>query len=312
MFAEFAFSPSSKRKLHCDNRQEKDKQEPVIFKRRRPDGTAACTTKTRNTSSQGGKERMLTELELIRVYRLKHRSTVDDFNHFLISLESNATGRYWALVACLLSVQCRDGVALEAVRALMRSAPNGIHDIHALSLQDLEEACRKCNFYRTKALNLQRATALLVEEFHGSVPTKYEELVSIHGVGAKIAHLMASVAFGDHNQDGSGIVVDTHVHRIALALEWVPNRNTSTMNCNPERTREALQGWVPKGEWASFSLAVVGFGQLSRRGEEFRKSFLKFVHEERSEMVALASDMIERVNNFDPVKTPERKKGAGK
>jgi len=45
---------------------------------------------------------------------------------------------------------------------------------------------------------------------------------------------------------------------------------------------------------------------------QFRKSFLKFVHEERSEMVALASDMIERVNNFDPVKTLERKKGAGK
>jgi len=62
--------------------------------------------------------RCIAEYELIARYRRTHRSTVDGFNAFLLSLHGTE-GRYWALVACLLSVQCLDEVALKAVRKLM-------------------------------------------------------------------------------------------------------------------------------------------------------------------------------------------------
>ena len=70
----------------------------------------------------------LQELELIKHFRSGRRATVDDFHAFLLSLHGPAA-RVWALVACLLSVQCRDVVALEAVKALMRTCPGGAAEV---------------------------------------------------------------------------------------------------------------------------------------------------------------------------------------
>lgn len=209
----------------------------------------------------------LAELELIRHFRSGRRATVDDFHAFLLSLHGPAA-RFWALVACLLSVQCRDVVALETVKALMRTCPGGAAEVRELSTEALQAATKRCNFCVTKADNVRRAAIAVVA---AGVPSSYEALVELPGVGPKIANLMLSVAFGEAGGDGAGIVVDTHVHRVARQLGWASGRGGA------EATRRQLEQWVPRGTWADFTTAVVGFGQLVQRGAAWRTEFAECV-----------------------------------
>ena len=92
-----------------------------------PPAEPDCSTTSAECSS-ARVECWLQELELIRRFRSGRRATVDDFHAFLLSLHGPAA-RFWALVACLLSVQCRDVVALEAVKVLMRTCPGGAAEV---------------------------------------------------------------------------------------------------------------------------------------------------------------------------------------
>ena len=164
----------------------------------------------------------LAEFALISSYRAKSKASVDAFHAFLVSLPQTASdpahGRFWALVACLLSVQCRDVVALEVTRGLMnRCSGQGAAGIAALSTDELEAAVHRCNFFKTKAKNVRAAAERAIAN-GGQVPSSYEGLLALEGVGPKIAHLMRSVAFGESD---AGIVVDTHVLRVATLLGWV-------------------------------------------------------------------------------------------
>lgn len=88
-------------------------------KRRKPEALAAAD----RDENLGSQERCLKEYKLIAEYRGKTKATVDDFHRFLLSLRNDQQGRYWALIACLLSVQCRDVVSLQAIRSLMATCP---------------------------------------------------------------------------------------------------------------------------------------------------------------------------------------------
>eukprot|EP00946_MAST-07B_sp_MAST-7B-sp1_P002893 g2893.t1 len=145
--------------------------------------------------------------------------------------------------------------------------------------------------------------------YNGFVPRSYEELLSLRGVGPKIAHLLRSVSFG---LDSTGIVVDTHVHRIATTLGWVEGGKST-----PEDTRVALEKWVPSGEWTKFTLSVVGFGQATRR-VDFEKDFLQFAKAQMqispgvddddnpgsSSVVSTAHDIIKRLRAGRKLKCP--------
>ena len=233
----------------------------------------------------------LLELVLVKRFRAGRRATVDDFHAFLLSLGGQRDGRWWALAACLLSVQCRDVVALETVKALKAQCPGGAAGVNALAADELRAACKRCNFYATKAENLRKASSAVVAA-GGAVPSSYAALVSLPGVGPKIAHLMLSVAFGDGDGDGDGIVVDTHVQRLATQLGWAHGRG------GPEATRRQLEAWVPRGSWAAFTTAVVGFGQLTQRGAGWRVEFVGFVEREcgaSSEEASAAAAMVEKL-----------------
>ena len=227
----------------------------------KPDCSASAECSSANA------ECWLQELELIRHFRSGRRATVDDFHAFLLSLHGPAA-RFWALVACLLSVQCRDVVALETVKALMRTCPGGAVEVRDLPKEALESAVRRCNFCVTKADNVRRAAIAVVA---AGVPCSYEALVELPGVGPKIANLMLSVAFGEADGDGAGIVVDTHVNRVARQLGWASGRGGA------EATRHQLERWVPRGTWADFTTAVVGFGQLVQRGAAWRAEFAECI-----------------------------------
>ena len=235
----------------------------------------------------------LLEYSLIRHFRLVCKTSVDDFHLFLMSLRGE-TGRYWALVASILSVQCRDVVSLAVVRKIMAHAPNGPSDIAAMGQERLEQLCKRCNYYKTKAQKLVKITATVLAA-DGVVPESYEGLIALPGVGPKIAHLMRSVAFG---HDETGIVVDCHVFRVSRLLGWVDVNRAKAA----EQVRKQLEGWVPSGCWTDFTLDVVGFGQVTRMGAGWWTPFLNNVESRcgiDSDESIVAATMVARLNDAE-------------
>lgn len=84
---------------------------------------------------------------------------------------------------------------------------------------------------------MKKATKICQEKYGGDIPPTVEELVSLPGVGPKMAHITMNVAWGQV----TGIGVDTHVHRICNRLGWVPKSTRS-----PEDTRVAIEKWFPR------------------------------------------------------------------
>ena len=113
------------------------------------------------------------------------------------------------------------------------------------------------------------AAAEHTHRHNGRVPSTYDSLLALDGVGPKIAHLMRSVAYGEAD---AGIVVDTHVLRVATRLGWVDGPTAAS---GAEAVRQSLEAWVPYAERTAFSLAVVGFGQLARGGKGWGRGFVE-------------------------------------
>lgn len=97
---------------------------------------------------------------------------------------------------------------------------------------------------------LKQAAEILRDKWNGDIPDTIEGLVSLPGVGPKMAHLCMSVAWNRTE----GIGVDVHVHRITNLWGWNKTRN-------PEETRLALQSWLPRDKWRQINWLLVGFGQ---------------------------------------------------
>ena len=155
-------------------------------------------------------------------------------------------------------------------------------DIAELGIEELGRCIRSCNFYKTKAGNIISAIATLENEFRGIVPSSYADLLKLKGVGPKVAHLLRSISFGIED---TGIVVDTHVHRVSKELAWVSEDSKS-----PEATRKELQLWVPRTEWVEFTTAVVGFGQFTQRLANWKSELLRFA--QKTGMVGAAARIL--------------------
>ncbi|XP_031478537.1 endonuclease III homolog 1, chloroplastic isoform X3 [Nymphaea colorata] len=115
----------------------------------------------------------------------------------------------------------------------------------------------KVGFYTRKAVYMKKVSEICLSKYGGDIPSSLEELLSLPGVGPKMAHLVMTVAW-DNVQ---GICVDTHVHRICNRLGWVSKLGSTQKTSTPEETRVSLEYWLPKEEWAPINPLLVGFGQ---------------------------------------------------
>ena len=121
----------------------------------------------------------------------------------------------------------------------------------ALAPPSLIEQCLKgVNYFKTKAKRLGQIAALLLTKHAGRVPATFDELTALPGVGAKVANLVLSVTFGKD----AGMVVDTHVHRVARRLGW------SDGNV-PEKTRKDLEQFMSSEIREHVTIRLIAFGQ---------------------------------------------------
>jgi endonuclease-3 len=144
---------------------------------------------------------------------------------------------YELLVATILSAQCTDEKVNEVTRALFRSYPSPC-DLAEERIEAIEEAIRPTGFYRNKAKAIQGAARALVERFGGRVPGTMEELLTLPGIARKSANAILQHGFGTV----VGIVVDTHVIRVAARLGW-------TRNTDPEKIERDLIELFEQSEW---------------------------------------------------------------
>ncbi|MDE3178480.1 MAG: endonuclease III [Acidobacteriota bacterium] len=153
------------------------------------------------------------------------------------------------LVATILSAQCTDERVNKVTPGLFEKYP-AVEDFAALRAEVLAQDIRSTGFFNNKAKNIRGAAEKIVNEFGGSVPASMEELLSLPGVARKTANVVLGTAFGI----ASGIVVDTHVFRVAHRLKL-------SLSNTPEKMEQDLIRIVPKERWISFSHQVIWFGR---------------------------------------------------
>jgi endonuclease-3 len=132
--------------------------------------------------------------------------------------ELEYTNTFELLAAVLLSAQATDVGVNKATRRLFPIA-NTPTRIIALGLPALTEHIRTIGLYRTKAKNLMRTCALLIERHGGTVPRDREALEALPGVGRKTANVVLNVAFGE-----ATMAVDTHIFRVANRTGLAPGK----------------------------------------------------------------------------------------
>jgi endonuclease III len=153
------------------------------------------------------------------------------------------------LVATILSAQCTDK-RVNMVTAELFKKYRGAKDFAAAPLVELEAAVKSTGFYRNKAKNIQACCAALVEKFGGEVPRTMEELHALAGVGRKTANVVLGNAYGIN----VGVVVDTHVTRLA-------NRLGLAKGTDAVKLEQALMPLVLQADWMLFSHWLIWHGR---------------------------------------------------
>ena len=153
------------------------------------------------------------------------------------------------LVATVLSAQCTDARVNVVTRDLFGKYRTA-RDYAEADRAELESDIRSTGFYRSKTKAIQGLCAALVAVHGGNVPASMEALTALPGVGRKTANLVLGEAFGI----ASGIVVDTHVHRVAIRLGL-------TRHDDPVKIEQDLMAIVPREEWIPFGTRLIAHGR---------------------------------------------------
>ncbi|MCU0452100.1 MAG: endonuclease III [Bacteroidetes bacterium] len=156
---------------------------------------------------------------------------------------------YELLVATILSAQCTDERVNKVTPGLFKKYPDA-RRMAAADLPELEQEVRSTGFFRMKAKNIRACSATIVERHGGQVPRSFDELVALPGVGRKTANCVMGAAYGVN----SGVVVDTHVHRISRLLGL-------TQNDDPVNIEQDLMPILPQNDWYDFSNLIILHGR---------------------------------------------------
>lgn len=153
------------------------------------------------------------------------------------------------LIATILSAQCTDERVNMVTPGLFAKYP-GPGDFAVLSQPELEREIRSTGFFRMKAKNIIACSTALMDRHKGSVPDRIDDLVELPGVGRKTANVVLGQAFGI----SSGIVVDTHVHRLSQRLGL-------TRADTAEQIEQDLMGLYPKKDWIDVGSVLILHGR---------------------------------------------------
>jgi len=127
--------------------------------------------------------------------------------------ELNFKNNYELLVAVILSAQCMDQRVNLITPKLFAIYPS-VYDLAKANQIEVENIIKPCGFYHNKAKSIISASNVIVKDFNGQVPDKFDDLITLKGVGRKTANVVLAVAFKQNR-----IGVDTHIFRVSHRLK---------------------------------------------------------------------------------------------
>lgn len=153
------------------------------------------------------------------------------------------------LCATILSAQCTDERVNQVTPALFKRFP----DVPAMArapLPALEKLVKSTGFFRQKAKNIKATSQILMTEYGGDLPRTLDQLIKLPGVARKTASVVLGTAFGL----SEGVVVDTHVQRLAMRLAL-------TRAADAKKIEQDLMQVLPKEHWIRFSHQIIWHGR---------------------------------------------------
>jgi len=154
------------------------------------------------------------------------------------------------LMATILSAQCTDQRVNQVTPALFAKYRRA-EDYAEADPAELEAMIRTTGFFKSKARSLIACGRALATRFHGRVPDRMADLVTLPGVGRKTANVILGACFGQ-----PAVVVDTHVKRVS-------NRLGLARSEDPEKIETALQETLPSRLWTSGSQRLLLHGRYT-------------------------------------------------
>ena len=152
------------------------------------------------------------------------------------------------LIAVLLSAQCTDERVNKVTPKLFALADNS-KDMSKVSVKKIKEIIRPCGLSPRKSKNIKDLSILINAKHGGEVPSTFEELEALPGVGHKTASVVMSQAFGV-----PAFPVDTHIHRLAQRWEFTSGKNV-------KQTEADLKKIFPIDNWNKLHLQMIFYGR---------------------------------------------------
>ncbi len=152
------------------------------------------------------------------------------------------------LVSVVLSAQTTD-VNVNRVTTKLFAKYRRPEDYLAVPPEELERDIFATGYYHQKAKSLRGMMRLLIEEYGGEVPTDFDSLLRLPGVGRKTANVVSA-----ERGNAQGIVVDTHVRRLSQRLGL-------TKQEDPVKIERDLMRLVPREEWGRFPHLLIWHGR---------------------------------------------------
>ncbi len=152
------------------------------------------------------------------------------------------------LISTILSAQCTDERVNIVTKSLFRKYKKPL-DFLNVSSKELEKDIFSTGFYRQKAKSIKNCCKAIIENFNGKVPSDFDSLISLPGVGRKTASVVAGNAFGI-----PAIAVDTHVKRLSNLMGFVESDD-------PDKIEEKLKEIFPQAEWINLGHYLMNHGR---------------------------------------------------
>ena len=152
------------------------------------------------------------------------------------------------LVAVLLSAQCTDERVNQVTPKLFSLADNPL-SMSKISIDDIYKIIRPCGLAPQKSKAISNLSKILITKHDGNVPSNFESLEALPGVGHKTASVVMSQGFGY-----PAFPIDTHIHR--LAQRW-----GLTNGKNVTQTEKDLKKLFPEKLWNKLHLQIIFYGR---------------------------------------------------
>src|SRR3989339_43985 len=153
------------------------------------------------------------------------------------------------LIAVMLSAQCTDKKVNEVTTKLFKKY-RSLSDYALAQSAQFEKDIQPTGFYRNKAKHILKTARVIKKKFHGEVPDKMADLLTLPGVARKTANVVLENAYGIVE----GIAVDTHVRRFTLKF-WLTDFS------DPVRIEKDLMRIIPKKDWFVFTYLAIEYGR---------------------------------------------------